>query len=87
MANNKGVIQVWNPAALIVGIPLQMDENEFTVITQKARTFAAALYKHFNLPVYFIDERLTTKAAREYIYNNFGYRALQNNQLIASLRK
>jgi putative holliday junction resolvase len=73
----KKLIDSWKPTALIVGMPLQMDNSEFELVTQKAREFAEELHKHFHLPVYVIDESLTTKAAREYIYDTFGYRALQ----------
>lgn len=60
----KKLIDEWGADALIVGLPLNMDGTE-QFITQKAREFAAGLKKHFQLPLYFSDERLTTVAARE----------------------
>lgn len=66
----------WHPSALIVGIPVNMDGSEHE-ITHHARQFAAALQKQFGLPVYGVDERLSTKEARQRIFAEGGYRALQ----------
>lgn len=77
------IIKKWRPDALIVGLPLKMDDSEWgETITKKAQLFAAALRIHFHpLPVHLVDERLTTKAAREFIYDNFGYKALQKEPI------
>lgn len=77
----KNLIDTWKPSALVVGKPVQMDDSDFEFITQKAREFAEELYKRFSIPVHFIDERLTTKAAREYVYDTFGYKALQKQPI------
>lgn len=74
------LIKKWLPDALIVGIPLNMDGTDQT-ITQSARQFAKALAEKFNLPVYEIDERLTTKDAREKLFAQGGYKALQDGQV------
>lgn len=78
----KKLIKVWQPAALIVGIPLNMDGTEQT-ITLHARTFAEMLRNVFTLPVHEMDERLTTKAARENLFAEGGFKALQNGQVDA----
>ncbi|KPJ68201.1 MAG: Holliday junction resolvase [Coxiella sp. DG_40] len=70
------LITTWKPHALIVGIPVNMDGSE-QPITKQARRFAKQLYDQFHLPVHQVDERLTTKAAREKIYETGGYKALQ----------
>ena len=75
------IIKKWNPSALIVGVPLNMDTDEFEFVANMAREFAQSLQKRFNLPVHIIDERLTTKAAREFIYETFGYKALQTQPI------
>lgn len=76
------LLKKWRPDALIVGIPLKLDDSECEGVTEKARAFVAALREHFNLPVHTVDERLTTKAAREFIYDNFGgYKALQKEPI------
>lgn len=76
----KKLIKIWRPSALIVGIPLNMDGTEQKV-THAARTFADMLRKEFQLPVHEVDERLTTKAARENMFEEGGYKALQNGQV------
>jgi len=75
------LIKKWKPAALIVGIPFKMDDTECNVVTQKAQDFAATLEKYTKIKVHTVDERLTTKAAREFIYDNFGYKALQQEPI------
>jgi RNase H-fold protein (predicted Holliday junction resolvase) len=47
--------------------------NAIILKTQKAQDFAVTLGKRANIKVHIVDERLTTKAAREFIYDNFGY--------------
>lgn len=74
------LIQKWVPDALVVGIPLNMDGSE-QAMTQHARHFVQALVQRFNLPVYEVDERLTSKAAREHLFAEGGYKALQGGQV------
>lgn len=74
------LIQKWQPDALVVGIPLNMDGTD-QPITSHARTFAHWLREHFQLPVHEIDERLTTKDARERLFSTGGYKALQDGQV------
>lgn len=74
------LMKKWRPDALVIGIPLNMDGSE-QLITHAARQFAALLQQRFNLPVYEIDERLTTKDAREHLFTQGGYKALQGGQV------
>src|SRR3990167_8622578 len=73
-------INKWLPDALIVGIPLHMDGTDQT-ISHHARQFAKSLHKRYQLPVYETDERLTTKDARERLFAQGGYQALQDGQV------
>ena len=52
----------WKPVALLVGLPVHMDGTEHAM-TARARKFARRLEGLFHLPVQFVDERLTTRAA------------------------
>ncbi|MFI4954459.1 MAG: Holliday junction resolvase RuvX [Gammaproteobacteria bacterium] len=70
------IINEWQPAALVVGIPLNMDGST-QPITGHAKHFAKLLQQRYNLPVYTADERLTTREARDQIFSVGGYRALQ----------
>ena len=74
------LINKWRPDAIVVGIPLNMDGSE-QPITASARTFANTLKAQYNLPVFEMDERLTTKDARERIFSEGGYKALQEGQV------
>ncbi len=62
------LIDEWQPAALVVGLPLNMDGTE-NPITPKARKFGNRLNGRYNLPVHMVDERLTTRDARTELYN------------------
>jgi putative Holliday junction resolvase len=74
------LIKTWQPSVLIVGIPLNMDGTE-QPLTKAARQFINLLEQQFNLPVYGIDERLSTQDARERLFNEGGYKALKNGQV------
>lgn len=70
------LIRDWRPAVLVVGIPLNMDGTE-QPITQWARQFLESLAERSKLPVFAVDERLTTVEARARLFSAGGYRALQ----------
>lgn len=74
------LIQKWLPDSLVVGIPLNMDGTD-QPITHHARQFAASLRERFALTVYEMDERLTTKDARERLFQQGGYKALHDGQV------
>ena len=70
-AEIEALIHTWHADALVVGIPYNMDGSE-QPITTAARQFGKQLEKHFNLPVYLIDERLTTVEAKQQMFDQ-GY--------------
>lgn len=74
------LIKTWQPDALVVGIPLNMDGTEQS-ITQSARDFLQQLEERYQLPVYEMDERLSTKDARERLFAEGGFKALKNGQV------
>ena len=59
----KRLIEEWNPEALIVGLPFNMDDTE-AEIAVRARRFARQLEGRFHLSVHMIDERLTSLEAK-----------------------
>lgn len=61
------LIATWQPDALVVGEPLNMDGTE-QPMTKAARRFANQLNGRFHLPVHLADERLSTRAARDQIW-------------------
>jgi putative Holliday junction resolvase len=56
-------IKEWRPSALIVGLPLNMDDSE-NDMTRAARKFGHRLHARYNLPVHLVDERLTSVEAK-----------------------
>lgn len=58
------LIDNWQPEALVVGLPFDMDDNE-TEIAPMARRFARQLEGRYRLPVHMSDERLTSQIARQ----------------------
>ena len=56
------LIDEWQPAALVVGVPFHPD-GEAHENTAKARRFARQLHGRFKLPVHEVDERYTTTEA------------------------
>jgi putative holliday junction resolvase len=69
------LIREWRPAILVVGIPLNMDGTD-QPLTKLARQFLESLAQRFSLPVFPVDERLTTVEARARLFSVGGYRAL-----------
>ena len=58
----EGLIREWQPTALAVGLPLNMDDSE-SDMSSRSRRFARYLTKTTKLPTYLVDERLTSRAA------------------------
>lgn len=64
------LIEEWQPTRLLVGLPLNLDGSE-AEITRLARRFGNRLHGRSGLPVSLVDERYSSRAARE-----------QNSQLV-----
>lgn len=60
------LLVAWQPDALVVGLPANMDDSE-SALGQRARRFARQLEGRFQLPVWLVDERLTTREARAHL--------------------
>jgi putative Holliday junction resolvase len=61
------LIEEWRPAALVVGVPLNLDGTE-QAMTLAARRFARRLEGRYHLPVHLADERLSTVEAGRMLY-------------------
>jgi len=55
----ESLIQQWHPDAFIIGLPLNKDGTPHK-ITEKVQNFGKSLESRFHLPVYFMDERLSS---------------------------
>lgn len=58
------LVQEWQPSGFVVGLPLNMDDSE-SESSNRARRFARQLHGRFNKPVWMVDERLSTREARD----------------------
>ncbi len=74
------LVQCWQPQAFVVGLPVHMDGTE-QLITQRTRSFIEALHKKTSLPVYEMDERLTSIEARSQLFAQGGYAFLKKNSV------
>jgi putative holliday junction resolvase len=74
------LVSTWRPDAFVVGIPLNMDGTE-QPLTQLAKKFANILRERYQLPVYDMDERLTTVAAKDQLFTQGGYKALDKKNI------
>lgn len=64
------LIDDWQPQALVVGIPLTMHGDE-QPLTDRARAFARKLEGRYHLPVHGVDERLSSRAARDELQSSY----------------
>jgi putative Holliday junction resolvase len=62
-AKLDALLAEWTPEALIVGLPLNMDDSE-SELSHLARKFARRLVARYRLPVFLCDERLSSHSAR-----------------------
>ena len=74
------LLKEWQPKLLIVGEPFNMDSSD-QEITKRARKFANRLHGRFGLPFEMFDERLTSAAAREEIFEYGGYKKLKKTEI------
>jgi putative Holliday junction resolvase len=58
------LIAEWQPASLVLGLPLATDGSEHEM-TRRARRFARQLEARYRIDVKLIDERYTSTAAEE----------------------
>lgn len=58
------LIEEWRPHAFVVGLPLNMDDT-LSDSARAAQHFGKWLEKEFKKPVHFVDERLSSREARE----------------------
>jgi len=74
------LIKQWRPSALIVGFPTRADGGPLYV-TKPAKRFADRLHGRFKLPVFLVDERLSTVEARALLFEKGGYRKIKTSEV------
>jgi putative Holliday junction resolvase len=56
------LIQAWQPELLVVGMPHNMDDSPHP-LAESVRDFGKQLEQRYNLPVVWVDERLSSREA------------------------
>jgi len=74
------LLDEWHPDAFIVGIPKKMN-GEDLYTTALAKQFCTLLKKQFQLPIYEVDEGLSTIEARQQLFDMGGYRKIQSSEV------
>lgn len=69
------LLRDWNPDALVVGIPLCMDGRRQSM-TDASERFARQLQGRYELPVYPVDERLSSHEAGERLKSTYNIDAV-----------
>ncbi len=65
------LIEEWRPAGLVVGISKQADGSD-NVVTPRMQKFCRQLEGRFRLPVFRIDETLSTFEAKQLLFDELG---------------
>lgn len=76
----EALINQWQPKALLVGLPLNMDGTE-QALTTNVKKFAARLKHKYKVPVFFQDERLSTVDAKARLFELGGYKKLTKDKV------
>ncbi|RPJ67920.1 Holliday junction resolvase RuvX [Alteromonas sediminis] len=79
-ASIQDIYDEWQPDAVIVGLPLNMDGSEQD-ITARAKKFANRLHGRFKKPVQMHDERLSTVDAKAMLFELGGYKKLSKGKV------
>ncbi len=74
------LLKEWQPEAVIVGLPLNMDGTE-QPLTARARNFANKIHGRFGVKITLHDERLSTVEARAGLFEHGGFRALNKGSI------
>ncbi|PCS22144.1 Holliday junction resolvase RuvX [Candidatus Enterovibrio escicola] len=77
----EAVLREWEPDLIVVGLPLDLQGQELTIITLRVRKFAHRLEGRFGINVELHDERFTTVSARSSLFESGGYRALRKSKI------
>ena len=77
-------INTWRPSALVVGLPLDAEGRE-TQMSARTRKFGQRLKDRYNLPVYWVNEYLTSDRAQRELSAQPGKTNRKRDQVAARL--
>lgn len=67
------LIEQWQPDAVVVGLPLNMD-GTYHELTYRAKRFGNQLHGRYNLPAHFVDERLSSLEAERLLQTRLAHK-------------
>ena len=79
----SGLLEKERPDALVLGLPKHLDGSD-SLTTRQVRNFAASLKRRFDLPIYLMDERLSSAEA-ESMLRESGQKAHNRDGRVDSL--
>jgi putative holliday junction resolvase len=74
------LVQDWEPGGFVVGLPLNMDGSK-NPMTGRAKKFCEQLKEKYQIPVFEVDERLSTWEAKENILTTEGFRKMHGEKV------
>lgn len=74
------LIHEWQPDAVVVGLPLNMDGSDHE-LSRRARRFGNQLHGRYNLPAHFIDERLSSLEAEALLKGGLRQKAYRKEDI------
>ncbi len=77
------IINEWQPAGIVIGLALQTDGKDSDT-SRKARQFGQSLQQRFQLPIHYIEERLTSVAARGILKQDHHYSKQTDSDAMAA---
>lgn len=77
------IVSEWQPKGIVIGLALQPDGSA-SKTSESAEQFGRHLNKRFQLPVYYIEERLTSVEAKEYLKENRNLAKLSDKDSLAA---
>ena len=76
------VFKCWGPDLIIIGNPLTLEGKE-QPISVHVKKFSQQLIHRYKLPVTWIDERFSTKEAKDRLFAEHGYQGLKKESIDA----
>ena len=73
------LIEQWQPDALVVGLPLNMD-GTYHELSYRAKRFGNQLHGRYNLRAYFVDERLSSLEAERLLQTRLAHKKSRKPQ-------
>ena len=74
------LVKQWQPAGLVVGLAFNASGGH-TAFSRQAKRFGEQLGRRYNLPVHWVDERLSTEAARTALRQAGGTRKPRKDEI------